>query len=110
MSSQALINGTVHKIGGDGGSAAGAIVGSYVGKGESSKTITFPFEPAVVFFIRRPNASKYIAINGCPTIVDYDATTAQVTWGKNSMTVTNSASVSVTASGQTYHYCAIPKA
>lgn len=115
MSSQALVNGTVHKIGGDGGGTGGAVVGSYVGRGESSKTITFPFEPALVLIICSVNTSTdsapmYIAINGCTTIVDYSATAAQVTWGEKSMTVKNTKYVSVTTSGRTFYYCAIPKA
>lgn len=59
MSSQALINGTVHKIGGEGGSSGGAATGSYTGNGSQTRTLTFDFVPAVIVIYGYPAGYLY---------------------------------------------------
>ena len=59
MSSQALVNGTVHKIGGDGGSTGGAATGTYTGNGSQTRTFAFDFVPAVIVIYGYPAGYLY---------------------------------------------------
>ena len=105
-------------------SNGGAIVGSYVGDGKTSRTFDFGVEPAAVFISSGNTASSgtmqenhgFFVSGANAGTVHKDYTTCYVcalTWGGTTMKIqtgNTSAAACLNNAKQTYHYCVIPKA
>ena len=95
--------------------SSGVYVGSYVGNGASSKTLTFNFKPGMIIMLTTGDYSYiYIGVRGCNKIdrigsgwgggVDQ----GDITWNNTSIVLTSNDYCSISDNNCTYYYAAIP--
>lgn len=96
--------------------SSGAYIGSYAGDGSSSKTLTFNFKPGVILMCTTGDRNYiFVGIRGCNKINRFESSglgttidQGDITWNNNSIKVTSTNYVSITASNCTFYYIAIP--
>ena len=94
--------------------SSGVYVGSYVGNGASSKTLTFNFKPGMIIMLTIGSYSYiYIGVRGCNKIDrfgSYGGSIEQgdITWNNTSIVLTKNDYCSVSDNNCTYYYAVIP--
>ena len=95
--------------------SSGAYVGSYVGNGASSKTLTFNFKPGIIIMLTTGDYSyMYVSVRGCNKIdrigggfgggIDQ----GDITWNNTSIVLTSNDYCSISDNNCTYYYAVIP--
>ena len=95
--------------------SSGAYIGSYVGNGASSKTLTFNFKPGMIIMLTTGDYSYlYISVRGCNKIdrigggfgggIDQ----GDITWNNTSIVLTSNDYCSISDNKCTYYYAVIP--
>ena len=88
------------------------VSGSYIGDGSTTKRLTFPFSPKLIFIsINAAGAGHSILVNGQEQScnIAYNTYGFSVSWEDSSVTFSTGANATVlcNSSGQKYYYCAI---
>lgn len=95
--------------------SSGVYVGSYVGNGASSKTLTFNFKPGMIIMLTTGNNTYvYVSVRGCnkiDRIINSGMNIinqGNITWNDTSIVLTNTDTCTLSISGCTYYYAVIP--
>lgn len=95
--------------------SSGAYVGSYVGNGASSKTLTFNFKPGMIIMLTIGNYSyMYVSVRGCNKIDRIGGGSGggidqgDITWNNTSIVLTSNNYCSISDNNCTYYYAVIP--
>ena len=94
--------------------SSGAYVGSYVGNGASSKTLTFNFKPGMIIMLTIGDYKYiYIGIRGCNKIdriggFGGSIDQGDITWNNTSIVLTKNDYCSISDNNCTYYYAVIP--
>lgn len=95
--------------------SSGVYVGSYVGNGASSKTLTFNFKPGMIIMLTTGDYKYiYIGIRGCNKIDRIDVGVVSsigqgdITWNNTSIVLTSNDYCSISNNNSTYYYAVIP--
>lgn len=95
--------------------SSGVYVGSYVGNGASSKTLTFNFKPGMIIMLTTGDYKYiYIGIRGCNKIDRIDVGVVgsigqgDITWNNTSIVLTKNDYCSISDNNCTYYYAVIP--
>lgn len=95
--------------------SSGAYIGSYVGNGASSKTLTFNFKPGMIIMLTTGNNTYvYVSVRGCnkiDRIINSGMNIinqGNITWNDTSIVLTNTDTCTLSIDGCTYYYAVIP--
>lgn len=92
--------------------SSGVYVGSYVGNGASSKTLTFNFKPGMIIMLTTGDYKYiYIGIRGCNKIDRFGSGNigqGDITWNNTNIVLTKNDYCSISDNNCTYYYAVIP--